>query len=586
MENKDLPPVSPEAVQAQLARILRSRGFVRSERLARFLDFTVAQKLAGKPGSLKEYAIGVEVFGRKPDFDPQSDSIVRVQAVNLRARLVAYYEGEGARDPVWIEYTKGGYAPTFRPGPPGNAPVTPKAEPGTIAVLPFVNMSSDPENEYFSDGLTEELISVLSEQPGLRVVARTSVFQYKGKPTDVRQIGAELNVRMVLEGSVRKNGERLYITAQLVDAGNGYHSWSRRYRVDIKDLFAVQREIATAISGTLREHRPDLPKPPAENQEAYHAYLKGRFYLNRWTEQDFQKSIGFFEEALRHEPRMAAAYCGLADAYFVLACYGHLDPRKVMPKTRAAATQAMEIDESLAEAHVSLGAVLAVYDWEWKKSEREFQRAVQLDPSLATAHQWYGVLCLIPQGRLEEAERVIRYARDLDPLSPPINTSLGLVYFVQDRYDEALACFERAIEINPAFHLAHWWRGFIYLHRSMPLQAVASFRKAGVPIEAEPVKFAYREALLGKRGKAREALGRLTTLARDKYVSPVMLAAIHVVLGQVDEALACLERGLEEHDAWLAWLGFDRRFDALRAEPRFIALLDRIGVAGALLVRP
>jgi serine/threonine-protein kinase len=572
---------SESAVRAQLARILASDAFTRSPRLSRFLEFTVEESLAGRADGLKEYLIGGEVFGRPASFDPRNDAIVRVQAVSLRSRLANYYAKHGAGDPVLIEYTKGSYVPVMRERAAEVEPETGDPGPDSIAVLPFVNMSSDPENEYFSDGLTEELISALSNVHGLRVVARTSVFQYKAKPADVRQIGAQLNARMVIEGSVRKAGDRLRITAQLVDARNGYETWSRTYRVEMKDLFAVQQEIARAIASTLRERERGPLTRRTGSLDAYHSYLKGRFYLNKWSEEGFRKSIDFFEEAIVQDPDMAAAWSGLSDALFVMACHGKLSPREAMPKARGAAERAMELGDSFAEPHVSLGAVRAIYDWDWEGAEREFQRAIELDPGSATAYQWYGVLCLIPKGRLDEAESAIRHARELDPLSPPINTSLGLVYFVQARYEEAIRYFEKALEIDPNFYLAHWWLGVIYLNRSMLLKAFAELRKAGVVSgkrHYDTTTFTYGDALIGKRAKARRMLGELTRLSAERHISPVMIAAVCVMLGEKDAALDWLDKAYTERDSWLAWVGVDRRFDPLRNEERFTTLLSQIGI--------
>lgn len=577
------PPAG--AVRAELSKILSTEVFARSPRLSRFLQFTVEETLSGRADGLKEYLIGVEVFGRPASFDPRSDAIVRVQAVSLRSRLANYYEKQGAGDPVVIEYTKGSYVPVLRDRTPAAGAEAPDPGPESIAVLPFINMSSDPENEYFSDGLTEELISALSNVHGLRVVARTSVFQYKSKPADVRRIGAELNARMVIEGSVRKAGDRLRITAQLVDARTGYETWSRTYRVEMKDLFAVQQEIASAIAGTLRERERGVPlKQRTGSLDAYHSYLKGRFYLNKWTEDGFRKSIEFFEASIGQDPGMAAAWSGLADALFVTACYGKTDPRNIMPKARAAAERAMELGDSFAEPHVSLGAVRAIYDWDWVGSENEFQRAIELDPTSATAHQWYGVLCLIPRGKLSQAETAIRRARELDPLSPPVNTSLGLVYFVQGNEDEAIEYFEKALEIDPNFYLAHWWLGIIYLNRSMLLKAVAELRKAGaVPGKKldDATRFTYGDALIGKRGKARRLLQELTRLSAGQHISPVMAAAVCLVLGETETAFEWLAKAYAEHDPWLVWLGVDRRFDPVREDPRFTSLLNQIGIGQA-----
>jgi len=391
-----------------------------------------------------------------------------------------------------------------------------------------------------------------------------------------------LSADMVLEGSVRKSGDRLRITAQLIDVASGYHTWSRTYRVEIKDLFAVQEEIALAIANTLSESPRGVSKRPTHNLEAYHDYLKGRFFLNKWTEEGFSKSIEFFEAAIEKDREMAVAWAGLADALFVLACYGKLAPRELMPKARVAAEKAMELNESLAEAHVSLAAVRAIYDWDWAGSEKEFRRAIELDPDCAPAHQWCGVLCLMPQGRLKEAETAIRRALDLDPLSPAINTSLGHAYYVQGRHDDAIAYLEKALETDPRFYLAHWWLGVIYFQRSMLLKAFAQFRQAGALSKrdwSDAARFTYGHALVGKRGKARAMLEELTRISGKQYFSPVMIAAIHVTLGETDAAFEWLDKAYLLRDAWLVWLSVDRRFDSVRQDARFASLLNKIGIA-------
>jgi len=572
--------VPADAVRAQVGRILASEYFVRSERLSRFLEFTVEQTLAGRAEQLKEYPIAVEVFGRKDSFDPRIDAIVRVQAVSLRSRLNDYYARQGASDPILIEYAKGGYAPAMRDRAAAEPGVACAAQ-ASIAVLPFINLSPDPENEYFSDGLTEELISALSNVKGLRVVARTSVFQFKGKAEDVRKIGAQLNARMVLEGSVRKSGDHLRISAQLIDVASGYHTWARMYRIEMKDLFAVQEEIAGAIVTTLSERVGRTVSRPTKSLDAYHAYLKGRFYLNKWTEHGFRKSIDFFEAAIQEDENMAAAWAAQAIARFQLACCGTVAPSDLIPKARKAAERALELDDTLAEAHVALGGVLAIHDWDWAGSEREFARAMELDADGAPAYQCYSVTCLIPQGRLTEALESAQRACDLDPLSPSVNTTVALAHFVLGDDSHAIDCFRRALEIDPNFYLAHWWLGVSYLHRSMLLKAFAEFRKAGALSQETALgtmKYSYGHALIGRRGKGRRKLEELMRMSRERYFSPVLIAAIHVTLGETDTAFEWLEKAYEMHDTWLVWLGVDRRFDSLRSHKRFRALMKRLGL--------
>ena len=574
--------VSTDAVRVQLGRILASARFARSERLSLFLQYTVEQTMAGHAEQLKEYPIGIEVFGRKDSFDPRIDAIVRVQAITLRSRLKDYYAKEGRDDPIIIEYIKGGYAPVVRDRFSAESDST-GAEQASIAVLPFVNLSPDPENEYFSDGLTEELISALSNVKGMRVVARTSVFQFKGKAEDVRKIGAQLNARMVLEGSVRKAGDHLRITAQLIDVASGYHTWSRTYRIEMKDLFAVQEEIAAAIVTTLSTMVDRSAGRPTKSLDAYHAYLKGRFYLNKWTEAGFRKSISFFETAIQQDQTMAAAWATQAVALFQLACCGTEAPNKLMPKARAAAEKALQLDDSLAEAHVALGGVLAIHDWDWTGSEREFARAMDLDPDSAPAYQCYSVACLMPQGRLQEALEAAQQACELDPLSPSVNTSLALAHFVLGEYDDAIESFKKALEIDPNFFLARWWLGVSYLNRSMLLKAFAQFRKAGALSQDtanDAIKYSYGHALIGRRGKARQKLEELMRMSQERYFSPVLIAAIHLALSETDAAFDWLDKACEVRDTWLVWLGVDRRFDCIRSHKRFRVLLKKVGLSG------
>lgn len=392
---------SPESVRAQLEKILRSSGFAGSERPTRFLRFVVEQALAGN--HVKETLAGVEVFGRKADYDPRLDGVVRVEAVKLRARLKDYYESDGADDAVRIDLPKGGYLPSFElldreptemPAPASRLawrrdwwrdwrwvaplalvllaggylaarrPHTPSPIPNasSIAVLPFVNLSSNKENEYFSDGLTDDLINALTKVQGLRVVARGSAFQFKGKNPDIRAVGRQLNVAAVLEGSVQRSGDRLRITAQLSSVADGYHVWSETYDRRAADIFAVQDEISRAIVQALEVRvagnpgRRLAPSPTAD-VDAYNLYLQGRFHLNKWRPESVRKGIEYFSQAISKDRSYAPAYAGMADCYTWLGVFGFAPAREAMPQAREAALDALRLDDSLAAAHVSLGYV-------------------------------------------------------------------------------------------------------------------------------------------------------------------------------------------------------------------------------------
>ncbi len=359
--------LSAESVRTQLRKILSSSAFARSERLARFLNFTVEQTLSGRGENLKEFVIGVEVFDKDEKYDPRMDPIVRVEARRLREKLRKYYETEGLDDPLYIDFPTGAYVPLVKTHEAvrASSPVATPAE-NAIAVLPFVNLSSEQENEYFSDGLTEELINALTKVEGLRVVAWSSAFQLKGKARDIRRIAEQLRVRAVLEGSVRRTADRLRISAQLVDSKDGHYLWSETYERPIKDVFTIQDEISSAIVGALRIKLTgpagrSLITRYTENLQAYHLYLKGRFYWNKRTEEDFYKALGFFEQAIQIDPKYAPAYAGMADAYIMLGEHGSVPALSIMRKARVSASRALEIDPSLAEAHVSLGSVASLH---------------------------------------------------------------------------------------------------------------------------------------------------------------------------------------------------------------------------------
>ena len=418
-----------EAARRQLERVLASAGFSRNERLAGFLRFVVEQHLEGRDDEIKESVIALEVFGRGPNHDPKQDSIVRTEAGRLRARLGEYYVGEGKDDVLVIELPKGGYVPVFRQaavepattssGPAVNSPQSglrgrlekyysgemetrkpvarknwhtaaawigllavaalsgltvfqsarkssiPRPE-KSIAVLPFLDLSPTKDQEYFCDGMTEELISELAKSAGLRVVARTSVFAFKGKPLDVRQVGKLLNVATVLEGSIRKDGDHLRITAQLIGVSDGYHLWAESYDRDLKDVFAVQKELSSSIAGALQVSLGGLPPPVRDTSslEAYNLYLLGRYHWSKRSEPELDASVLDFEAAVRLDPAYARAYAGLADAYLQLGRWAFRDPRETMPRARHYALKALELSESLAEAHTSLGAIHLFYDWD------------------------------------------------------------------------------------------------------------------------------------------------------------------------------------------------------------------------------
>jgi serine/threonine-protein kinase len=554
--------------------------------LARFLTFTVEQTLDGHGENLKEFVIGVEVFDKTETYDPRMDPIVRVEARRLREKLRKYYETEGSDDALYIDFPTGAYVPLVKPREAVRVSTSAVATTeNAIAVLPFVNLSSEQENEYFSDGLTEELINALTKVEGLHVVAWSSAFQLKGKARDIRRIAEQLHVRAVLEGSVRRTADRLRITAQLVDAADGHYLWSESYERAIKDVFSIQDEISSAIVGALRikltgpAGRP-LVTRYTENLQAYHLYLKGRFYWNKRTEEDFYKALGFFEQAIQIDPHYAPAYAGMADSYIMLGEHGSVTALSIMRKARAAASRALEIDPSLGEAHVSLGSVTSLYEWNWQESERHFQRALELNPSYPTAHHWYGYDYLAPQGRLDEAIKELERAHHLDPLSLIITTGLGTVYDFARQHERAQEYYQKVFELEPGFVRAHLSAGRSYLHQGRSRGAIAAFEKArelqpNSPVPLALLAHAYNvSGATAEANRLREALDRC---CRTCCISSYLLARAHLGFDH-NRAFELLERAVEEHDPRLAHINVSPIFDCLRPDPRFGALVTRMGL--------
>lgn len=457
----------------------------------------------------------------------------------------------------------------------------------TLAVLPFVNLSPDPDNEYFSDGLTEELMSALCKVSGLRVVARTSAFAFKGKEADARTVGRQLNVGALLLGSVRKAGTRLRITAQLVNVMDGYQFWSEQYDRPLDDVFTVQDEITQAIVSVLKltllgGEGERGARPASINVEAYELYLKGRHFWNKRTEQGFDKAIGCFGQALALDARYAPALAGLADCYTTLGIYGARAPEDVMPLAKDAAAKALSIDPSLAEAHTSLGCVRATFDFDWPGAEREFRRAVELKPSYPTAHHWYALNCLVPLCRFDEALSQLEAARDLDPLSPVVATSVGVVHYFARDYERAAAAYRQALEIDEHFGMAYFFLGLTCVAQGGLEDAIAKLEHAQrlVGHTAEvTAALAYAYGRAGRADDAEALLAELLARCKRGYVSPTLISEVHVGRGDRQRALQALEEAARARATDLVWLRVRPVFDPLRDDPRYEALLAQMGLA-------
>ena len=454
----------------------------------------------------------------------------------------------------------------------------------SVAVLPFSDMSPAKDQESFCDGMTEEIINALTQISGLRVAARTSTFQFKGRSMDVRQIGDALKVGAILDGSVRKHHNQLRITVDLIGAGDGYVLWSKRFDRGLEDIFAIQDDIANSIAaalkGQLSASRPAAQLAPRSNElGAYVAYLEGRYHWNKRTEESLKKSVGCFELAVSRDPTFAPALAGLADAYVTLGTYGCVAAMEVMPLVTPAVERALALDANLAEAYTCRACVRAVYDWSWADAENDFRHAIDVNPSYPTAHHWYAINHLVPMGRFDEATEELRRALELDPLALAIKTSVGMKSYFAGKHDDAVRELAGTIELDRGFGVAHLFLGAAYTELAMYPEALQELELAMNLSGRNAEILAALGYLHGNRGDvdaARQILAELQRLAAERYVSPARLAQVHVGLGEQGEALARLEQARAERAVDLAWLGVRPVFARLHREPRFGALVQAI----------
>jgi len=452
-----------------------------------------------------------------------------------------------------------------------------------IAVLSLANLSTDSKDEIFSEGMTEELISSLSKISGFRVISRTSVGRYKGSTKTIREIGKELDVSAILEGSVRKAGNKVRIAIQLADPQTEEQLWSEKYDRDLDNVLTIQSEIAQKVAEELEvkiktNERLNLSKKSTDSDQAFTFYLEGRHFLNVRTEEALKKSIEQFEKALSKDAQYALAYTGISDAYSVLALLELKPPKEVFPKSRTAAEKALGIDNSLAEAHTSLGIVKFQYDWDWAGAEKEFKSAIELNSSYAPAHQFYADF-LKSEARFDEALSEMGLAQALDPLSLSINTGLGHVLYLSRKYDQAIEQYQRAIQLNPEFIQARLWFGRPYLEKRMYKEAISELSHAVRLSDSSTIALAmlgHAYAASGDKKQAEKLLEQLIERSKQKYVPSYWIAMLYVGFGNKDQSFTWLERAFQERSSWLAWAGVEPRFDSLRSDPRFQAIITRM----------
>jgi len=456
-----------------------------------------------------------------------------------------------------------------------------------LAVLPFKNFSCDAEQEFFSDGLTEEMITQLSRvrPEQLEVIACTSAMRYKASNKGIDQIGRELNVKFILQGGVRRAGGRLRISAQLVDVQDQTNLWAESYERSVTDVFAIQYDVARRIAQSLKfellpSTREMLTTRATANPTAYEAYLKGRYYWNKRTEQGLKKAISYFEQAILQDASYALAYSGLADTYMLLAAYGLLPPAEAMKKAEGAAVKAVELDDSLAESHASLGEVKAFFEWDWSGAEKEYQRAIELNPGYATGYHWYANF-LSMMDRQSEALIEVSQAAQLDPLSPIISVWVGIICYHCGQYDRAADQCGKALEIDPDYPLAHWALGLIYAQKGLYREAIEELQKAvtlggGSTRMLAGLGHAYAKA--GIEDEAIRIIDELVSPSRRSYVAAYDVATVYAGLNQRDCSVTWLQKAHDEHSIWLPFMGVDPKLKSLHSDPNFALLLEQMGL--------
>ncbi|MBS1828842.1 MAG: hypothetical protein JST93_26300 [Acidobacteria bacterium] len=610
-------PADPISIQKELRQILESSAFANAARSRRFLQYVVDRTLEGNAASIKESVLGVDVFDRPPDFDPKTDTIVRVEAGKLRKRLEEYYQTEGASSGLRIQIPKGAYIPEFQtPAPEPEQPTQPPATPPrthlrpilaaailltslaiwwltrtpspqpeaanpSVVVLPFLNLSTDPANGYFADGLTEDLTNALARTGSLSVVARTSAFTLKGKQEDVRSIGQRFHAAYVVEGSARREGQRIKISAQLIRTSDAKQLWSSAFERDLTDVFAVQAEISQAVTNALQRTLTTLTskpfKPLTVNPQAFDLYLRARHAAGTGILLDYTPVESLFRQSIQADPSYALPYLGLAEMY-VQADILQVHPTQSLVKSaKAALAQAFERAPDLARTQVLMGSIAARHDYDWSAAASHFEKAIQLDPNLAAAHYSRAVDLLALQSRWREATAELNRAQELDPYSPVITIARPWLLCLQRQFD---ACLTQAQELRTAFPNSPSPQILIsaaQLGKGDLKAATATFEKL-LPSPIAQAFLAHCQARTGHRAEAEQALSRLTAASNR--------AIVYAGLGDIARAIEWLDKARLNQESYVGLARVSPELDPLRNDPRFRALLDTIGLSDAALNRP
>jgi len=570
-------------ITEQLGRILNGKAFRQADRLKRFLTFIVEETLAGRCDQLKEFVVGIEVFGKPESFDARNDPIVRVQARRLRAQLARYYREEGQDDSIVIDLPKGGYSPIFRHQRefrPRRQSAPSAVSRRTVAVFPFADHSAASDQKHFCAGLREEIIGALTNGEGVRLMASVGDLEAEH---GLRE-GDRVKASIIVTGSVRVLGAEARVSAHLIDTSTRSYIWSGTVSGDLEKPFELQEEAARTIAEQLSPEALSARESaatarPAENLAAYNLYVQGRYYLNQRTEEGLRRAVELFDKAIVEDAQYSEAYSGLADAYSLLGHYGVLAPAEVWAKAASNAEWAVHEDDHSAEAHTSLAHVRATQNWDWAAAEREFQRAIALNSRYPTAHHWYAVSCLAPVGRLDEALREIETAEALDPISSIIARDVARVHYYRQDYDAALEQCDHTIELNPHFAQAYWTLGLVQEQRGDFDESAAAFHRALQLTPKSPIMqsaLCRTAALSGKREEAARLLREMHELIEKRYVPPLELASCHFALGGIDEAFEWLAKAFQDHSFEVILVRIDPRWQGLRGNPRFEHLLKQL----------
>lgn len=579
------PGIAESEIRAQLERIVASRGFAGSERLGRFIRWTVGHALAGKSESLKQNVIAREVFDRNTDFDARIDSIVRTEAQRLRRRLAEYYQSEGTLDPVLISVAPGSYVPEFSRRDDASAiaetPVDATRDRCHVAVLPFVNLSGAPGQDYLYQGITEAIIDRLAGIPGLRVTARTSAFRFSGVEPDLAHVARDLGVGTIVQGSVRIAGTQVRISVRIADTDTQTWGWGHTFDCDLDGLFGVEGQIAEAVAGYLRVSLSDAERTRGRtpSAEVYDLYLRGRHAWNQVTVEGCREATKHFSSAIALDPEFAMPYAGHADAYNWLMFFERRPPNELMALSRRMALRAIQLDECSAEGYVALGTVTGVFEWDWEEGESLIRLGIELSPSSVSAHT-QAAFFHIQRGDLEGIREHMLRSQALDPLSIRVHRNIALYHYYAREYEQALQPVRRALELGPDVPYTSYYHGMILLQMSRYDEAIAAMEASGDSQRGQALgTLVMAHAAAGRAAAAQKLLGELIDRATREHVPPSGLVYAWLGLGDTERALDALNDAVKTHSAGLMGLLLDPRFDPLRGTAGFQQVLRRVNLA-------